>query len=100
MAMNTLEEAARGGCRAAIIKGATLGSVEDEVEKLLAVAGIANYELQVEPQDFEQQEHWIPLSVSIAAPFAEISWLPAPLWFQEATFTATCTLPKECSPDD
>jgi hypothetical protein len=100
MAMNTLEEAAREGCRVAILKGATTANVEEEVEGLMRVAGVVQFDVQIEPATFEQLEQWSPISLTITAPYDEISWLPAPLWLRDTTFSASCTLPKECSPSE
>ncbi len=98
MATQSLDEAARSGCRIAVLRGTTTAQIEAEVQRLLAPAGISNYSVQVVPAGRAAAARWAPVSVNITASFGDMSWLPLPLFFSGKTYTASCTLPKEYSP--
>lgn len=94
MVTHTLEEAARAGCRNAILEEATSGSVEDTVESLLLQSGIDTYTLTISPDPPQSACQFEPITVSISARYADISWLP-PMYMQNKTFKSSCTLPRE-----
>ncbi len=96
MATQSLEEAARSGCRVAVLKGATVSEVDAEVRRILAPVGISTYTMQILPENIAAEERWKPVSVTINTSFANISWLPLPKFFAAKTCTSSCTLPKEC----
>ena len=96
MATQSLEEAARSGCRVAVLKGATASEVDAEVRRILAPAGISKYTMQIQPANIAAEERWTPISLTINTSFANISWLPLPEFFAGKTCTSSCTLPKEC----
>jgi len=52
MCVNSMEEAARTGCRAAILKRATEDKVEAEVAEVMDLAGISNHTVEISPDDF------------------------------------------------
>jgi Flp pilus assembly protein TadG len=95
MSVQSLEEAARAGCRAAILRGATGEDVEGEVIRVLGAAGIANYTVSIVPSQLSSATQWSPVSVSVSATFDDMSWLPAPEYFAGITFAGSCTLPRE-----
>ncbi|MEQ1827471.1 MAG: TadE/TadG family type IV pilus assembly protein [Pirellula sp.] len=95
MATHSLEEAARSGCRVAVLKGATTSEIDAEVRRILAPVGISNYTVQIQPENIAAEERWKPVSVTINTSFANISWLPLPKYFAAKMCTSSCTLPKE-----
>jgi Flp pilus assembly protein TadG len=97
MALQSMEEAARVGCRTAVVKGATTESVAAEVDEVMRMAGIANYSVAVDPAGFSSLDRWATISVTVTASLNDISWLPAPIFVGNTSFSASCTLPKECS---
>lgn len=99
LALQSMEESARAGCRRAVISGATTEEVEAEVARILQASGIANYNAVIEPAAFAAQDRWKPVTVTVTAGFNDLSWLPAPFFLGDMTFTSSCTLPKESSPD-
>ena len=99
MVSHVMEEAARTGCRASVVGGATTESVEDAIESVIAQAGINEYTVEIEPEDFSTAEQWTPISITITATYEEMTWLPMPGFLNGQTFTASCLLPKECPSD-
>jgi len=97
MFADSLEEAARAGCRAAIVRGAQLDQVTDEVERLLELAGVKSYSVEVTPEAFSALEQFEPVTVSITASFDEATWLPWSKFFANKKFTASCTMPREAA---
>ena len=97
MATHSLEEAARSGCRVAVLKGATTSEIDAEVRRILMPVGISTYTMQIQPANFAAEDRWTPISVTINTSFANISWLPIPTFFAGKTYTSSCTLPKEYS---
>ena len=97
MARNSMEEAARAGCRVAILQGSTMSDVEAEVAEILGVAGISDYTVTTDPSDVASVERWEPVSVTVSAAYADISWVPVPNYLGAMTFVSSCTLPKEAS---
>lgn len=93
----SLEEAARSGCRVAVLRGATTSEVQAEVDRILGPAGISKYTLDVEPTSIVSAERWDPVTVTVTANFADMSWLPLPRFFSGRTYVSSCTLPKEYS---
>ena len=49
MTTQSLEEAARSGCRVAILLGMTDADVEAEVDRICAIAGITTYTVDIQP---------------------------------------------------
>ena len=99
MAQSTMEEAARVGCRVSVIRGATPESVEAEISGLMRMAGIATYTVTIDPVDFTAAEEWEPIAVTVGAEFDDMSWLPVPQVLGGMSFSASCVLPKESSPE-
>jgi len=71
--------------------------VEEEVDGLMRMAGIANYDVEIEPLSLALADRWEPISVTVTAPYDEISWLPMPMYLRQMTLSTFCTLPKESS---
>ncbi|MCA9246105.1 MAG: pilus assembly protein [Planctomycetales bacterium] len=95
MGIQSLEEAARAGCRRAILRDATFAEIESEVDQLMATAGIDNYSVQTQPSNIATAEQWDPVSVTVSASFGDMSWLPMPMFLGSKTYLASATLPKE-----
>jgi Flp pilus assembly protein TadG len=95
MNINTLEEGARAGCRAAIVKNATVADIEGEVASILTINGIATYTVDYNPKPLNEIAQWEPITVTVSANFSEMSWLPMPQYLAGRSYTASATMPKE-----
>ncbi len=99
MCVQTMEEAARAGCRISVIKSATTSDVEAEVAQVMQLAGIVTYDVAIEPANFTTIDRWEPITVTVSANFDDMSWLPMPGFLGGLSFTGSCVMPKESSPD-
>ena len=97
MAVQSLEEAARAGCREAILGSATDRSVESEVSEAMKMAGIANHSVNITPVALTGAAQWAPVTVRVNASLNDMTWLPIPGFFGDQTFSGTCTLPREAA---
>ena len=95
MVVSTMEEAVRAGCRVAILRGATVAEVEDEVESFLDISGVECTSVVVTPSSLEAPEQWDPVSVTVHVTLGEMCWVPLPRFFKDRVCSASCTLPKE-----
>jgi Flp pilus assembly protein TadG len=100
MTIDSLEEAARCGCRVAVTQGASLEGVTNEVDRLMDLAGISVYTVAIEPVSLDDAPVWTPVTVTISATFANASWLPLPRFLQTKSHVASCTLPREADPNN
>ncbi len=99
MTTQAMEEAARSGCRLAVLDGASHGKVETELENFLAASGINEYSTEIEPVSLSTMPQWAPVTVRISANFSDMTWLPVPGFFDGASYTASCVLPREAEPE-
>ncbi len=97
MSLQCMEEAARSGCRVAILKDATTAGIESEVDGMLTSAGITEYDVVITPADLSTAERLDSITVTVSAAYEDLSWLPAPVYLDGLSFSASCTFPKEAS---
>jgi len=95
MCVQCLEEAARAGCRVAVLRGSTTNEVQTEITNTLRLAGITRFSATIDPIHLDTIPLWAPVSVQVTASFGDMSWLPLPSYFANRLYTATCTLPRE-----
>jgi hypothetical protein len=99
MAVQSLEEAARCGCRKAVLKGTTTADVETEVTQLMNLAGISSYTTQIEPASLSSVPQWDPVTVRVSANLGDSSWMPMPKFLAGLSYTASCILAREGAPE-
>ena len=95
MAIHAMEEAARAGCRKAIVREAKEQDVKSEVASLLESVAIDKFEVSIEPADIDNAPRWQPISVTVKAKFKDMSLFSGPLFLEDAALSASCTLAKE-----
>lgn len=100
MSTQSLEEAARSGCRVAVLTGATTKEIETEVRRILAPVNLGTFSMQIQPTNVAMAERWTPVTVRVTASFDSMAWLPMPRFLGGKTYTASCTLPKEYSSEN
>jgi hypothetical protein len=100
MCVQSMEEAVRSGCRAAVVKDATTDSIKAEVDSIMRMVGISEYTLDIQPPNFASIERFEPISVTVIATYDNMTWLPAPQFLAGAPFLSSCIMPKESSPDE
>lgn len=99
MVVQGVEEAARCGCRTASLQGVAVTDVEAAVDEVMATFGITNYTTAVVPETLDTIPQWDPVTVSVTINFSDVCLLPVPSYLGGKTFTATCSLPREGSPN-
>jgi hypothetical protein len=95
MAMHGLEEAAREGCRKAVLANSTATDVQDTVDTRLATFGISGYTLTTDPDPLSNACQFEPVTVKIVVPYTGVSWLPTPRFLNSIQLNASCTLSQE-----
>lgn len=98
MATHGLEEAAREGCRKAILANATATDVQNTVAARLATFGISGYTLTTNPSSPSSACQFEPITVRIVVPYSNVSWLPTPRFLNTIQLNASCTLSQESDP--
>lgn len=93
---HTLSEAVRSGARIYSLKlEKTEADVRSTIDHCLSNAGVKDYTISVSPPSTQQVKHLDPLTVSVAIPYRNVSWLPSTLFFRNRTLTATCVMPAD-----
>jgi Flp pilus assembly protein TadG len=95
MVQQALTTAVREGARTAIIEGNTAVTAKDAVRSFLAGTGITGAKVSVTPGNPELLAHGQPITVSVAVPFAAVSWLPSPFLFGDAILSSSATMRRE-----
>lgn len=99
MSVQALEEAARSGCRLAILRSQSSAAAEAEVQRLTQSIGLRNVTTEILPEQLESMPQWDPVTVRVSARFADNSWVPLPKYFARYRYTASCVLPREAEPE-
>ena len=97
MIIHVLEEAARVGCRQAILDEADELDVENAVAKLVAAAGITvpSSNIKITPDPLTDASLWEAVTVKVSVPYKEFCWLPVPGFMGAITLSGASTLPRE-----
>ncbi len=95
MVQQVITNAAREGCRRAIMDGTTGQEVQDLVNNYLESAGITAATVTVTPSEPSEAGAGEPITVSVSVPYDQVSWLPAPMFLSGTEMTATCVMRRE-----
>jgi Flp pilus assembly protein TadG len=98
MVMQLLTTAAREGCRVAVLDGSTQTDVQNRVAAVLQGSGITVGTVTPtcpSPYAWDSAPMGTPITVTLSVPYAQVSWLGTPFFFQQATVTAAATLSSE-----
>ena len=95
MVQQALTTAVREGARIAIVEGTSASTAEEAVESFLAAVGVHGTQISVSPNITSGVAHGEPITVAVAVPFKEVSWLPNPFLFRDKTLTSSATMRRE-----
>lgn len=95
MVAQVLNNAAREGCRMAVIPGNTQLQVQQRVNDVLVGAGIPIVTVTPSPSDWSTVVMGTPITVRFSVPFSQVSWFATPYYLKTATVTASATMHKE-----
>jgi Flp pilus assembly protein TadG len=88
-ATQTLTNAAREACRAAVLPGATLDQIQQRSNHVLSDSGVAPLPVVITPADWDTVAQGTPVSVTLQVPFQQVSYLNSP--FTGDLFQVTVT---------
>ncbi len=94
-ANHAIQEAARCGCRVAILEEATEAEVKAKVNELLTVFGISTHTTTISPSLATASAQGDPITVTVSVTYNEISWVPTPQFLSGKVLSVSSTLPRE-----
>ncbi len=95
MTLHSLQEAAREGCRRAILANTMTAEVELRVQEVLASTGITTYNVTVDPDPPSTAAQWEAVTVTVDALYNDVNWLPVPMYLGGMRLSGSSTLPRE-----
>lgn len=107
MAAQLLTNAAREGCRVAVIQNTATSDIQGRVNTMLTSTGIPPGTITAVDSDPGTNGSWIipsnwstapgntPVTLVLRVPFTQVSWLPAPFFLSTAKVVGTATLNSE-----
>jgi Flp pilus assembly protein TadG len=95
MVQQMLTNASREGARRAVLDGSTTTDVESVVNSYLASGNIDEPTVAVSPSPPSSAGFGDPVTVTVSVPYADVSWLPTPMFLGNTTMTATSVMRRE-----
>src|SRR5262249_22699001 len=84
MVSQLITDAAREGCRVAVLAGKTQSDVSSKVSTLLQSGGIRTYSLTTTPTDVTTSVYGDQVTVTIQVSYSNVSWLRVPRFLRSA----------------
>ena len=98
MVAQLLTTAAREGCRVAVLDGMGQTDVQDRITTVLSGSGISVGTVTPTcPSGYTwtSAPSGIPITVSLSVSYNNVSWLKVPVFFKNATISASATMSSE-----
>ncbi len=96
MVQQVITNASREGARIAVLDGTTGAEVLTAVEDYLSPANLSAADVAVNPTEPSTAGYGEPVTVTVSIPFAEVSWLPTPMFIAgDRDLTATTVMRRE-----
>ena len=96
MVQQVITNASREGARVAVLDGSTGLEVSNSVSTYLENARISGAEVTVDPTEPSSAGYGDPVTVTVAIPFSQVSWLPSPMLIGGDTeLTASTVMRRE-----
>jgi Flp pilus assembly protein TadG len=95
MVQQVLTNAAREGARLAVLDGATTTSVQTAVNSYLASGAVSGATVTVTPNPPTSAAFGAPVTVTVAVPFNQVSWLGSPMFLGGTTMSAKSVMRRE-----
>lgn len=97
MVQQVITNASREGARRAVLDGATAAQVKTTVDGYLSSAGITFKDSYVtlDPTDPASAGYREAVTVQVTVPFADVSWIPAPLYLAGTNLSASTVMSRE-----
>jgi Flp pilus assembly protein TadG len=95
MVEQSLVSAARESCRVAVLAGTTKQDVIDRATASLNAAGISSFTITMNPDPPSSASEGTPVTITIAVPFNNVTWLPTPIYLGGKNLTASSVMRRE-----
>jgi len=95
MCVHGIKTACREACRASLVTGATADNAKLIIQERLAGFDIDDYTVTVDPDPISNACQWDPVTITISTTYADVAWLPTPLFLTDVPMNFSCTLPRE-----
>jgi Flp pilus assembly protein TadG len=97
MVQQVITNASREGARQAVLDGATTAQIQTLVNDYLTMGQIspASATVTVAPSPPTDAGFGDPVTVTVAIPFNQVSWLPSPMYLGGKTLSATTVMRRE-----
>ena len=95
MVQQMLTNASREGARLAVLDGSTTTDVENVVDSYLTSGNITGATVTMTPNPPGDAASGDPVTVQVQIPYADVSWLPSPMYLGNTTMTATSVMRRE-----
>jgi hypothetical protein len=97
MIQQVITNASREGARQAVLDGSTTAAIDTLVRDYLQLGQVspASAVITVAPDPPTDAEFGDPITVTVAIPFDEVSWLPSPMYLGGKTLSATTVMRRE-----
>ncbi len=95
MVQQVITNAAREGCRQAILDGATATEIDTIVDDYLAAANITGGTVVIDPTNPSTAGAGDSITVTVNIGFGQVSWLPLPMFLSETTLSASTVMRRE-----
>lgn len=97
MVQQIITNASREGARKAVLDGATATDVQTTITNYMAGGGItvASSNITVSPNPPSSAASGDPVTVTVALPFTQVSWLPSPMFLGGRNMTSSTVMRRE-----
>jgi Flp pilus assembly protein TadG len=95
MVEQALVSAAREACRVAVLAGTTRQDVVDRATASLNAASITNFTITMNPDPPSGATEGTPVTITLAVPFNNVTWLPTPIYLGGKNLTASSVMRRE-----
>jgi Flp pilus assembly protein TadG len=95
MVQQALVSGAREACRVGVLAGTTRQDIVDRATASLNAAGISSFTITMNPDPPSSASEGTPVTITVAVPFNNVSWLPAPIYLGGKNLTASSVMRRE-----
>jgi len=92
MVQQIITNASREGARVGVLDGTTGADVLSAVDNYLTGASVAGATITVDPVEPSTAGYGEPVTVTVAVPFSQVSWLPSPMFISGGTELSASTV--------
>ncbi|NUQ64572.1 MAG: pilus assembly protein [Pirellulales bacterium] len=95
MVQQIITNGSREGARIAVLDGTTTTEVMTAVENYLDSAAVSGATVTINPNPPNTAGFGEPVTVTVAVPFDQVSWLPSPMFLSGTTLSASTVMRRE-----